>query len=63
MSDKKSSWEYQKNRNYKQVKINFDLDNDYDAAIHHYLECKTKNKSRLIKSLLYAELERCSYEE
>lgn len=57
---KKTSWEYAKNRNYKQLKITFDLDNPTDATIYHYLNDVVKNKTRFIKNLVMTEMLRWS---
>lgn len=63
MKNKKTSWEYQKNGNYKQLKIMFNLNSEYDAALHHFLVCHIKNKSMFIKDLIYKELMEWSNEE
>lgn len=52
MSDKKKSWDYQKDK-YKQINIKFNMQDDYDAMLHWYLTAKTNNASKLIKDLLY----------
>lgn len=57
---KKTSWEYAKNRNYKQLKITFDLDNPTDATLYHYLHNVVKNKTRYIKNLVMSEMLRWS---
>ena len=62
MKKSKKSWEYQKGK-YKQLNIKFNLENDYDAAIHHYLTCGDMNASRLIKDLLYNKLEEEAFKE
>ena len=59
---KKTSWDYQKVKNYKQVKINFDLDDITDAQIYHYLNTFKPNRTSLIKRLVYEEMVRCAYE-
>ena len=62
MSNKKSSWEYQKNR-YKQLNIKFNMDNDDDSMIYYYLTCKTGNATRLIKDLLLEQIWKDAYNE
>lgn len=62
MSDKKTSWQYQKNK-YKQVNIKFNMTDDYDAMIHWYLTVKTANASRLIKELVYNHIAEEAYLE
>lgn len=57
--DKKTSWDYQKNR-YKQINIKFNMDDEYDSAIHFFLTCKTDNATRLIKDLLIRYMEEVS---
>lgn len=59
---KKSSWDYQKKKNYKQVKINFDLDDPIDALIYHYAALFKPNRTSLIKRLLYDDMVRAAYE-
>ena len=62
MSNKKSSWEYQKNR-YKQLNIKFNMDNNDDSMIYYYLTCKTDNATRLIKNLLLDQIWKDAYNE
>lgn len=62
MKDKKTSWDYQKNRPLKQVKITFDLDDTEDALLYRFCS-RYDNRTALIKRLLYDELVRCAYEE
>lgn len=62
MSDKKSSWQYQKDK-YKQVNIKFNMSDDHDAMLHWYLTVKTENASRLIKELLYNHIVEEAYLE
>ena len=57
---KKTSWEYQKDKNYKQVKIMFNLDDKTDAAIYHYLVTFKPNRTSFIKRLVYEEMVRYS---
>ena len=61
--NKKTSWEYEKERNTKQMRIVFNLDDPIDAQIYHYLERYKPNRTGLIKRLLYEELVRCAYEQ
>ena len=63
MSDKKTSWDYEKARNSKQMRLVFNLDDPVDAQIYHYLERYKPNRTGLIKRLIYEELVRCSYEQ
>ena len=63
MSDKKTSWEYEKARNSKQIRIVFNMDDPVDAQIYHYLERYKSNSTGLIKRLVYDELVRCAYEQ
>ena len=63
MQKRKSSWEYEKARNSKQIRIVFNLDDPVDAQIYHYLERYKPNRTGLIKRLVYDELVRCSYEQ
>lgn len=62
MSDKKKSWDYQKDK-YKQINIKFNMQDDYDSLIHWYLTTKTNNASRLIKDLLYNHIAEEAYLE
>lgn len=60
---KKTSWDYQKEKNYKQVKIMFDLDDPTDAVLYHYLQKFKPNRTSLIKRLVYEEMVRwCDHE-
>lgn len=59
---KKTSWDYQKEKNYKQVKIMFNLDDTTDALIYHYLQKFKPNRTSLIKRLVYEEMVRWSDE-
>lgn len=61
MTNKKSSWEYQRNR-YKQLNIKFDMSDSMEALLHHFITTQ-KNSSALVKKLIYEELVRCAYEE
>ena len=63
MSYKKTSWDYQKEKNYKQVKIMFNLDDVTDALIYHYLQKFKPNRTSYIKLLVYDEMVRWSDEE
>ena len=63
MSNKKSSWEYEKARNSKQIRIVFNLDDSTDALIYHFLNIHKPNRTSLIKRLVYDEMVRCAYEE
>ena len=63
MSSKKSSWEYEKERNSKQIRIVFNLDDPIDGVIYHYLDRFKPNRTSLIKRLVYEEIVRCAYEE
>lgn len=55
---KKTSWDYQKEKNYKQVKIMFDLDDPTDTVLYHYLQKFKPNRTSLIKRLVYEEMVR-----
>lgn len=59
MSRKKSSWEYEKNRNSKQIRIVFNLDDEYDSAIYYFLDHKKPNRTSFIKRLVHDEIVRC----
>ena len=61
--EKKKSWDYQKVKNYKQVKIVFNLDDKIDGLLYHFLCNFTPNRTSLIKRLLYEEMVRSAYEE
>ena len=63
MNKRKSSWEYEKARNSKQIRLVFNLDDPVDAQIYHYLERYKPNRTSLIKRLVYDELVRCAYEQ
>lgn len=63
MSDKKTSWEYEKARNSKQIRLVFNMDDPVDAQVFHYLERYKPNRTSFIKKLVYAELVRCAYEQ
>lgn len=62
MSNKKTSWDYQKEKNYRQVKINFDMDNHIDAIMYHYLSTFKPNRTSYIKRLVYEDMVRCADE-
>ena len=62
MNKKKTSWEYEKVRNSKQIRLVFNLDDPEEAAAYHFLE-RYSNKSGSIKHLIYEECVRCSYEQ
>lgn len=59
----KTSWEYEKERNSKQIRIVFNLDDKNDALIYHFLNIHKPNRTSLIKRLVYDEMVRCAYEE
>lgn len=59
----KTSWEYEKERNSKQIRIVFNLDDTDDALIYHFLNIHKPNRTSLIKRLVYEEMVRCAYEE
>ncbi len=59
----KTSWEYQKEKNYKQVKMVFDLDDQEDAMLYHYLQKFIPNRTSYIKRLIYEEMVRWSDHE
>lgn len=63
MADKKTSWEYEKARNSKQIRIVFNMDDPVDALVFHYLERYKPNRTSFIKRLVYDELVRCAYEQ
>lgn len=56
MSEKKTSWDYQKGKPYKQVKINFNLDDKIDAIIYHYISHVIENRTKYIKELIYKDM-------
>ena len=56
----KSSWEYEKERNSKQIRIVFNLDDKIDALIYHYLNTFKPNRTSFIKRLVYEEMVRWS---
>ena len=62
MSKCKSSWQYEKERNSKQIRIVFNLDDTTDALIYHYLNKFKPNRTSLIKRLVYEEMVRWSDE-
>ena len=62
MNKKKSSWEYEKERNCKQIRIVFNMDDSIDALIFHFLDMHKPNRTSLIKRLVYEEMVRCAYE-
>ena len=57
----KKSWDYQKGR-YKQLNIKFDMENDEDILLWHFLSTRS-NATRLIKMLIRNELWDCAYNE
>lgn len=59
----KTSWEYEKERNCKQIRIVFNMNDTVDALIFHFLDKHKPNRTSLIKRLVYEELVRCAYEE
>ena len=63
MRKSKSSWEYEKERNSKQIRIVFNLDDTTDALIYHFLNTFKPNRTSLIKKLVYDEMVRCAYGE
>lgn len=60
---KKTSWEYAKEKNYKQVKLVFNMDDPIDALIYHFASHCNPNRTSFIKRLIYDEMVRCAYEE
>lgn len=56
----KTSWEYEKERNSKQLRIVFNLDDTTDALIYHYLNRFKRKRTSLIKRLVYDEMVRWS---
>ena len=63
MQKRKSSWEYEKARNSKQIRLVFNLDDPVDAQVYHYLERYKPNRTSFIKRLVYDELVRCAHEQ
>ena len=63
MNEKKSSWQYEKERNCKQIRIVFNMDDPIDVLILHFLNTYKPNRTSLIKRLVYEELVRCAYVE
>ena len=61
--NRKTSWEYEKARNSKQIRIVFNLDDPIDAQIYHFLDHYKPNRTSFIKRLVYDELVRCAYEQ
>ena len=61
--NRKTSWEYEKERNCKQIRIVFNMDNPVDAQVFHYLERYKPNRTSFIKRLIYDELVRYTYEQ
>ena len=61
--NKKTSWEYEKERNCKQIRLVFNMDDHIDRLIYHFLNLYKPNRTSLIKRLVYDELVRCAYEE
>jgi len=61
MENKKTSWDYQKNR-YKQLNIKFDMNDTVDGLLYHFISTQN-NSTKVIKKLIYDELVRCAYEE
>lgn len=59
----KKSWDYQKQKNYKQMKFILDLDDHDEQMIYYYLTTRVSNRSALIKKLLLEEIARAAYEE
>lgn len=64
MSDKKkkTSWEYQKEKNYKQVKITFNLDDPEDSLLYHYISNTGRNRTALLKKLIRDDMWGSAYE-
>ena len=58
----KSSWEYEKERNSRQIRIVFNLDDKQDALIYHFIHNRS-NRTAFIKRVIYDEIVRCAYEE
>lgn len=56
MSKKKTSWEYEKERNCKQIRIVFNMNDEVDALIFHYLNTFKPNRTSFIKRLVYEEM-------
>lgn len=54
MSEKKTSWDYQRGR-YKQISLKFDAKNNHDMAIYEFL-MQSVNVSRYIKCLIFREI-------
>ena len=56
MTNKKSSWEYQKGK-YLQLNIKFKCENDIDMRIYQYL--KENNATDIIKNLVLKDIDPC----
>lgn len=54
MADKKSSWDYQKNR-YKQIGLKFFTEDSDDMLLFHFLST-FDNKSEYIKKLICEDM-------
>ena len=61
--NRKTSWEYENARNCKQMRIVFNMDDQVDAQIYHFLDRYKPNRTSFIKRLVYDELVRCAYEQ
>lgn len=61
LKSERKSWDYQKG-NYKQINIKFNMNNEYDAMLHHFIVTCKDNVSALIKKLLYEEMAGRDYE-
>ena len=61
--NKKTSWDYEKARNCKQIRLVFNMDDPVEANVYHFLERYKPNRSSFIKRLVYDELVRSAYEQ
>ena len=63
MSDKKTSWDYQKGGRYQQINIKFNMSDITDRMVYYYLTNKTVNASALIKKLVATQIWEDAYHE
>ena len=61
MSEKKKSWDYQRDR-YKQISLKFFMEDYTDALLFYHLS-SFDNKSEYLKKLIRDDMWRRAYEE
>ncbi len=58
----KSSYQYEKERNTKQIRMVFNMDDHIDSMIYHYAKIREPNRTSYIKRLIYEDMVRYAHE-